>query len=90
MSRSVIAIIVMLAAPILLLLTAAHTGFFSRGAVVAYFVLIAAWAIGVVVIWSARWSRQVTIGLTVVYTVAAIPVLPFASLLAVCSTGDCI
>jgi hypothetical protein len=28
MSRSVIAIIVMLAAPILLLLTAAHTGFF--------------------------------------------------------------
>lgn len=81
---------VMLAAPVLLLLAAAHTGLFSNGAVVAYLVLIAAWAIGVVAIWSARWSRRVTISVTVAFTVAAIPFLPFASLLAVCSTGDCI
>lgn len=90
MSRSVVAMTVMLAAPVLLLLAAAHTGLFSNGTVVAYLVLIAAWAIGVVAIWSARWSRRVTIGVTVAFTVAAIPFLPFASLLAVCSTGDCI
>lgn len=90
MSRSVIAIIVVLTAPVLLLLAAAHTGLFSSGAMVAYLVLIAAWAIGVVAIWSARWSRRVTIGLTLAYTVAAIPILPFGGLLAVCTTGDCI
>jgi hypothetical protein len=90
MGRPVIAIIVMLAAPILVLLTAAHTGLFSGGAVGAYFVLISAWAIVAFAIWSARWSRRVTVGLTIAYTVAAIPVLPFAGLLAVCSTGDCI
>lgn len=85
-SRSVIAIIVVLTAPVLLLLAAARTGLFSSGAMVAYLVLIAAWAIGVVAI----WSRRVTIGLTVAYTVAAIPILPFGALLAVCTIGDCI
>lgn len=90
MNRSIIAIIVMLGTPVLLLPAAAHYGLFSSGMVVAYLVLIAGWAIGVVAIWSARWSRQVTISLTIAYTVAAaIPVLSLGAVLAVCSTNNC-
>lgn len=90
MRRLIVALVGMLTAPILLLLAAAHTGLFSIGAVVAYLVLIAAWAIGVIAIWLGGWSHKVTISLTIAYTVAAIPVLPFVGLLAVCSAGDCI
>ena len=81
----------MVAAPALLLIVAAHTGLFSRGsAPLSYAIIALAWLSGMTAIRLAGWPRRLTAWLMVIYTIAAVPVLPFATLLAVCSTGDCI
>lgn len=91
MVRSFIAAVAMILAPALLLVAAAHTSMFShRSAALAYVMLFLAWLIGLGAIRMGGWSHRVTAGAMVVYTIVAIPALPFAGLLAVCSTGDCI
>lgn len=91
MVRSLSAAVAMVIAPALLLVAAAHTGLFALGSrPLTYAILVLAWLIGMVAIASAGWSRKITLGLMVIYTIIGIPALPFAGLLAVCSTGDCI
>jgi hypothetical protein len=91
MARSLIAAIGAAAIPTLLLLAAARIGLLSAGSgPIAYAVLVLAWLTGMAAISLAGWSRQITSGLMVIYSLIAIPALPFASLLAVCTTGDCI
>lgn len=91
MGRSIIAALAMITAPALLLVFAAHTGLFShRSVALAYVMLFLAWLTAMGAIRMAGWSHRVTAGMMVAYTIVAIPALPFAGLLAVCSTGDCI
>ena len=91
MARTIGTIFVMILAPPLLLFALAHLSLFAaRAPLVAYAALIAIWAIGIGAMLSSGWSRRVLVGVGVAYTLAAVPILPFLGLLAVCSTGDCI
>lgn len=81
----------MIALPPTLLFGAAHLGLFSsKSGALSYGVLIAAWGCGMGAVSTSGWSRRTILVVGVAYTVAALAVLPFVSLLAVCSTGDCI
>jgi hypothetical protein len=91
MVRSLSAAVAMVMLPSLLLIAAAHTGLFASGSSpLTYAIFFLAWIIGMAAILSAGWPRRITVGLMVIYTIIGIPALPFAALLAVCSTGDCI
>jgi hypothetical protein len=39
---------------------------------------------------TSRWVLPVQLGVGLIYLLAAVPVLPFLALLAICTTGDCI
>jgi hypothetical protein len=84
----------MFLAPPLLLYVLAQGGAFSHranlGASAGYALLAAIWAVGMAALSTSGWRWEVKFGAGVAYTLAAIPVLPFLGLLAVCATGDCL
>lgn len=94
MRKTVRTLVLMFVAPPLLLYALAQAGALSDpsdlGAAVAYALLAAIWAIGMAALLTSGWRRGVKLGAGVAYTLAAIPVLPFLALLAVCTTGDCL
>jgi hypothetical protein len=53
-------------------------------------VVILAGLLGLVGIATSPWERRAKISFGVVYLGLAVAALPFLSLLAVCSTGDCL
>lgn len=91
MVRSIGAALATAVAPALLLIVAAHTGLLSSGSgIFVYVTLALAWLTGIVAIQLAGWPRKFAVGVMIAYTIIAIPALPYAGLLAVCTTGDCI
>ena len=91
MSRTWLTVAIMVLAPPVLLLSLAHLGaFISHSALVGYSALVAAWLLGIAALATSRWPRRTKVWVGVAYTLAAIPLIPFLGLLAVCSTGDCI
>jgi hypothetical protein len=88
--RNLTVIAIMLLAPLLVLLGAAHLSLFSSSAVVSYGVLVLAWAVGMAALVASSWPQRIKWGLGIAYTLIAVPLAPFLALLAVCSTGDCI
>jgi hypothetical protein len=94
MGRTIRTLVIMLLAPPLLLYALAQAGAFHSAAVdsaaAGYALLAAAWATGITALLASGWPRDVQLKVGLAYTLAAIPVLPFLALLAVCTTGDCL
>jgi hypothetical protein len=92
MWRTAVTIAVMLLAPPLVLLGLAHAGAFASDSspLVIYLAWVGVWLIGMAALLSSGWNRRLLIWAGVAFTIAAIPIIPFLGLLAVCSTGDCI
>ena len=86
---SVRSIILMLVAPPLLLLLWAHF-IRSNWPGLDWPVVILAGLIGLVGIATSPWERRAKVGFGIVYVGLAFAGLPFLTLLAVCSTGDCL
>lgn len=78
----------LLAPPITLLAMAHFAPREAGGLWIGGLILIAVAAL--VAIRSSRWSLPIQLGVGVVYLLAAVPLLPWLALLAVCTTGDCI
>lgn len=86
-------ILIMLAFPPLVLLILAHAfpgSLQTDSGWLILLILIGSLVTGMVAIGASGWRMQVRIGVALGYALAAIPVLPFMALLAVCSTGDCL
>jgi hypothetical protein len=77
----------MIALPLLILLLSAHTELL--GEATAYPIMFTAWLVGVASIALSGWSLIARLIVGVAYTVMAIFSLPFLTLLAECSTGNC-
>jgi len=82
---------IMLLMPPLVLVAWAHALPGSMGSEwVALPLLIALIVAGLVAVATSRWPPSVKAVVAIVYALAAIPLLPFMTLVAVCSTGDCL
>jgi len=86
---SVRSVLLMLVAPPLVLLFWAH---FIRSSWpgLDWPVVILAGLLGLVGIATSPWERRAKVSFGIVYLGLALAALPFLSLLAVCSTGDCL
>ena len=84
----------MLLAPPLLLLGLAHLGAFSHkanlGPAAGLMMLAGVWGVGMAALPASGWRLEVKIAAALAYTAAAVLFLPYLTLLAVCTTGDCI
>jgi len=89
LSRTLLPFMLMLLGPPALLLLWAHLvrPIWQGSGVIALF---AAGLLGVAGVVSSPWSNRVQAVVVIVYILIAMVTLPFLSLLAVCSTGDCI
>ncbi|MES2987232.1 MAG: hypothetical protein V4808_04945 [Pseudomonadota bacterium] len=87
MLATVRALTVMLLAPPAVLLLWAHLiGFHRDWALLAIILAGTAGLAGAV---TAPWSDRVKTLIAAIYVIAAIPLVPLLSLVAVCTTGDC-
>lgn len=87
--RSIAVLAAMFVAPPALLFLAAHFTGLLQGAS-AYAVLFVAGLTGVIAICFSNWSRVTRLAVVAGYIALAIATLPFLTLLAVCSTGNCL
>jgi hypothetical protein len=76
--------------PPVLLVASAHAGALSHSALASWGILVGAWAAAMAALATSGWSSRTGLLVGLAYTLAAIPLLPFLGLLAVCSTGDCL
>ncbi len=86
--RSFAALAAMFMAPLLILLGAAHTDLL--GEATAYPVMFAAWIMGLAGVVISGWPIEARLIVGLIYTVLAFAALPFLTLLAVCTTGNCL
>lgn len=91
MTRTIGAAIGVLLGPSTLLYMLAQLGLFSTcsSEPVLYGVMAAAWAIGLTALYISKLSNRARVILALIYTLAAIPLLPLFVLSASCSTGGC-
>ena len=87
--QSVRTVVLMLAGPPLLLLLWAHL-VRPIWPGLDWIAVIAAGLMGLAVLAAAPWTSNVRTGVAVAYILLGIAALPFLTLLAVCSTGDCL
>jgi hypothetical protein len=91
MASTIRTVAIMVLAPPLLIYALMRAGAFaSHGPVIGYGALVLPWAIAMAGLVTSGWQKKVQASVGVAYTLAAIPVLPFLALLAVCTTGDCL
>ena len=86
--RAAAAIAVMLVVPPAILLISAHTGLMREA--IAYPIMFAAWLAGLAGIAFSGWPLVARLILGIAYSVLAVLTLPFLTLLAVCTTGNCL
>ena len=90
--RTLRALAIMFLLPPLVLLALAHgwPGFFALNGFLVLASLMLLVVAGVAAAWTAPWPEPVRFGIGGAYLVLAIPAMPTLSLLAVCTTGDCL
>ena len=90
MARTARTITIMALAPPFLFYGLAHLGAFfgPHSDLIGYSAWIVAWVTAMAALATSGWRRSGVVG--VAYTLVAIPLFPFLTLLAVCSTGHCL
>lgn len=86
--RTAAAIAAVLVVPPAVLLASAHTGLMTEAT--AYPIMFAAWLAALAGIAFSGWPLVARLILGIAYSVLAIPALPFLTLMAVCTTGNCL